>query len=116
MQIIDVLIFFTIMILVILIHNIIVRNKHTKKNINNNIYINNKKNMHNIDNNSNNLLSQKNIYLRNEYIRFHGDSRMAAAEILDRQIELLRKKHPGRTLEWYIEKAIYDLQRDRHSF
>ena len=65
---------------------------------------------------NNNFLNRKNIYLRNEYIKLHGDSRMAASEILDRQIALLRKKHPDRTLEWYIEKAIYDLQRDRHLF
>jgi hypothetical protein len=25
----------------------------------------------------------------------------------------LRKKHPGRSQKWYIEKALWDLKRDR---
>lgn len=56
----------------------------------------------------------KTIKLRNKYIRLHGGSRMAAAEVLDRQIEVLKRKHPNKDMIWYIEKAIYDLQRDRH--
>jgi len=38
---------------------------------------------------------------------------MAAAEVLDRQIEVLKKKHPNKDMAWYIDKAIYDLKRDR---
>ena len=54
------------------------------------------------------------IRLRNKYIRLYGDTRMAAAEVLDRQIEALKRKHPDKDMPWYIEKAIYDLKRDRH--
>lgn len=53
------------------------------------------------------------INLRNEYIRLHGDTRMAAAEVLDRQIDVLKRKHPNKDMSWYIEKAILDLKRDR---
>ena len=52
--------------------------------------------------------------LREQYIRLHGDRRMTAAEILDRQIKVLKKKYPDKDMSWYIEKAIYDLKRDRH--
>ncbi len=38
---------------------------------------------------------------------------MAAAEVLDRQIDVLKRKHPNKDMAWYIEKAIYDLKRDR---
>lgn len=55
----------------------------------------------------------KTIKLRNKYIRLHGGTRMAAAEVLDRQIEVLKRKHPNKGMIWYIEKAIYDLQRDK---
>ena len=56
----------------------------------------------------------KTIKLRNKYIRLHGGTRMAAAEVLDRQIDALKRKHPNKDMAWYIEKAIYDLKRDRH--
>lgn len=56
----------------------------------------------------------KTIKLRNSYIRLHGDTRMSAAEALDRQIDTLRRKHPNKEMTWYIDKAIYDLKRDRH--
>jgi len=48
--------------------------------------------------NKNQILLSDNTYfdrkcykLREQYIRLHGDSRMAAAEVLDRQIEVLKK-------------------------
>jgi hypothetical protein len=70
--------------------------------------------------NKNQILLSDNTYfdrkcykLREQYIRLHGDSRMAAAEVLDRQIEVLKKKHPNKDMAWYIDKAIYDLKRDR---
>jgi len=37
----------------------------------------------------------------------------AADEIVDRQLRALQKRHPGQTEEWYLEKIIYDLERDR---
>lgn len=55
----------------------------------------------------------KTIKLRNEFISLHGGTRMAAAEVLDRQIDVLKRKHPNKDMAWYIEKAIYDLKRDR---
>jgi len=52
--------------------------------------------------------------LRRKYIVLHGGlSRTEASKALDRQIELLQRKHPGQNYIWYIEKAIYDLNRDR---
>ncbi len=36
-----------------------------------------------------------------------------AEETIDRYIKNLREKHPGRSEEWYLEKILYDLQRDR---
>ncbi len=56
----------------------------------------------------------KTIKLRNEFISLHGGTRMAAAEVLDRQIDVLKRKHPNKDMAWYIEKAIYDLKKDRH--
>jgi hypothetical protein len=38
----------------------------------------------------------------------------AADEIIDRQISVLRESRPGRTEEWYLEKIIDDLERDRY--
>ncbi|MEM1368287.1 MAG: hypothetical protein AAGG02_09765 [Cyanobacteria bacterium P01_H01_bin.15] len=31
----------------------------------------------------------------------------------NRLLNLEHRKHPGKTEQWYIEKVIYDLQRDR---
>jgi hypothetical protein len=31
----------------------------------------------------------------------------------ERLVEQLRRKHPGQTDRWYIEKAIFDLERDK---
>lgn len=36
-----------------------------------------------------------------------------AEKTLDRHLETLRKKHPGRDEDWYFEKILYDLGRDR---
>ncbi len=35
-----------------------------------------------------------------------------AEETIDRHIEKLKVRHPNRTEEWYLEKIIYDLERD----
>jgi hypothetical protein len=34
--------------------------------------------------------------------------------IADRLIAQMALKHPGQSTDWYVEKVIYDLQRDRH--
>lgn len=37
-----------------------------------------------------------------------------ADKTIKRHIELLKARHPNRTEEWYLEKILYDLERDRH--
>ena len=39
----------------------------------------------------------------------HEDQRVA-----DRLIIQVTLKYPGKSLDWYVEKVIYDLERDRH--
>jgi len=36
-----------------------------------------------------------------------------ADETIERHIKSLKKSHPNHTEEWYLEKIIYDLDRDR---
>ena len=36
-----------------------------------------------------------------------------ADETIQRYIDSLKKSHPNHTEEWYLEKIIYDLDRDR---
>jgi Sec-independent protein translocase protein TatA len=36
-----------------------------------------------------------------------------AEETIERHIKNLRARHPGRSEEWYLEKILYDLERDR---
>jgi len=36
-----------------------------------------------------------------------------ADETIQRYIDSLKKNHPNHTKEWYLEKIIYDLDRDR---
>jgi len=36
-----------------------------------------------------------------------------ADETIERYIESLKESHPNHTEEWYLEKIIYDLDRDR---
>lgn len=51
--------------------------------------------------------------LKRQYIQLHGLSAKSAGKALDRQITVLKTKRPGKTEEWYLEKVIYDLQKDR---
>ena len=44
-----------------------------------------------------------------ELLRLVGGDRKYAARILNN----LSLKHPGKSHKWYLEKAIYDLERDR---
>ncbi|MDD4362751.1 MAG: hypothetical protein PHD33_00875 [Atribacterota bacterium] len=37
-----------------------------------------------------------------------------ADETIDRLLANLKQKYPNRSEEWYLEKMIYDLERDRH--
>ena len=36
-----------------------------------------------------------------------------ADQTIDRQIDRLKERFPNRSEEWYLEKIIYDLERDR---
>ncbi len=40
-------------------------------------------------------------------------SEQQADEALQRQLKAARKRYPGRSEQWYLEKIIYDLERDR---
>jgi len=51
--------------------------------------------------------------LKKEYKMLYGSSGMDAEQSLQRQMAYLRNKHPNRSEEWYLEKIIYDLERDR---
>ncbi|HAX76232.1 MAG TPA: hypothetical protein DCY88_10435 [Cyanobacteria bacterium UBA11372] len=42
------------------------------------------------------------------WILLHGDTDLA-----ERLVDLARQKHPNRSEDWYWEKVIYDLERDR---
>lgn len=37
----------------------------------------------------------------------------AAEDTIDRHIKSLQARFPGRSEEWYLEKILYDLERDR---
>jgi len=39
--------------------------------------------------------------------------RKVANETIERHIKSLKKSHPNHPEEWYLEKIIYDLDRDR---
>ena len=51
--------------------------------------------------------------LKKEYRMLYGSSGKDAEQSLQRQINLLCQKHPGRGEEWCLEKVIYDMRRDR---
>ena len=36
-----------------------------------------------------------------------------ADKTIERHINRLKEKHPDRSQEWYLEKILYDLERDR---
>lgn len=51
--------------------------------------------------------------LKKEYNMLFGSSGVEAEESLRRQMVYLQKKHPGCSEEWYLEKVVYDIKRDR---
>ena len=51
--------------------------------------------------------------LKKEYQRYQKLSPDKADEVIDRHMKRLKEKYPGRSEEWYLEKMIYDLKRDR---
>ncbi|EGD50939.1 hypothetical protein SAMN04244560_02886 [Thermoanaerobacter thermohydrosulfuricus] len=53
-------------------------------------------------------------HLKQKYRQLMFLSSMEQAEkSLQLQIQRLKVKYPGRTEKWYIEKVIFDLERDR---
>ena len=48
---------------------------------------------------------------RRQLLRMVGGNRAVA----DRLVLQARQRYPGRSEQWYWEKAIYDIQRDRRS-
>jgi hypothetical protein len=51
--------------------------------------------------------------LRQEYRRKLRLPSKIADETIERHIKSLKESHPNHTEEWYLEKIIYDLDRDR---
>ncbi|OPL09287.1 MAG: hypothetical protein AVO34_13800 [Firmicutes bacterium ML8_F2] len=51
--------------------------------------------------------------LRRDARRLLNTAHDDADEMIDRQISVLQERYPGNTEEWYLEKIIYDLERDR---
>ncbi len=57
--------------------------------------------------------SPKTAELKRRYFRLLNQPQGYAEEVLERTIASLRQKYPGRSYGWYLEKAVYDLERDR---
>ena len=51
--------------------------------------------------------------LKRQYLHLSFQSKTQAEKSLQRQLRTLKTKYPGYSEEWYLEKVIYDLQRDR---
>lgn len=52
----------------------------------------------------------RNRYLQSDLLVLVKGDVAAAKRLLAQQ----RRKHPGKSDNWYLEKVIYDLERDRH--
>ncbi|MDJ0724378.1 MAG: hypothetical protein QNJ38_04630 [Prochloraceae cyanobacterium] len=61
----------------------------------------------NFDNNSSTIDRAK-PKLRQKLVKLIGDRQTAS-----RLVEGAKKRHPGRSNDWLVEKVIYDLERDR---
>lgn len=51
--------------------------------------------------------------LREEYRKQLNLSAEKAEPVIERHLSRLKEKFPDKTEEWYLEKMIYDLKRDR---
>jgi uncharacterized protein HemX len=51
--------------------------------------------------------------LKRRYQQLVFLSGQQADDALRRQLKEVMKRHPGRSEQWYLEKIIYDLERDR---
>jgi len=53
--------------------------------------------------------------LKQQYITMHRGTKTEAENALARQLSLLKNKRPGQREEWYLEKIIYELEKDRRT-
>ncbi len=51
--------------------------------------------------------------LREEYRRKAGLPAATADEHIDHYIRRLQEKHPDRSEDWYLDKMLFDLEKDR---
>jgi len=51
--------------------------------------------------------------LKNRYYEIAAMNKDMAQESLNRQIDSLSKKFPDKNYIWYLEKAVYDLEKDK---
>ncbi|MGM0442366.1 MAG: hypothetical protein ACQEQC_08100 [Elusimicrobiota bacterium] len=58
--------------------------------------------------------SRKVEKLKEKYYRISGLPRDSAGQALKSQIEKLKKKHPDKDMEWYLDKIIFDLEKDKY--
>ncbi len=56
---------------------------------------------------------KRQFFLRRKFVDLSPLSGQEANKALKRQLDWLERKFPGRSKEWYLEKAVYDLERDR---
>ncbi|MFW6129758.1 MAG: hypothetical protein ACOC56_01165 [Atribacterota bacterium] len=57
---------------------------------------------------------QRNIKkLKKKYYNISGLPPHIAEETLQRHIERLKEKYPDKSLEWYLDKIIFDLEKDK---
>lgn len=57
--------------------------------------------------------SGKTAALKRRYRQLMFLSEREADKALQHQLKAVRKKYPGRSEQWYLEKIIFDLERDR---
>ncbi len=51
--------------------------------------------------------------LRERYKKMLRMPDTMAEQVIEDQLARLRERNPGQSTEWYLEKLIYDLERDR---
>jgi uncharacterized protein HemX len=57
--------------------------------------------------------TDKTAALKRRYRQLVFLSGQQADDALQHQLKAARKRYPGRSEQWYLEKIIYDLERDR---
>ncbi len=61
------------------------------------------------------VAKQRRLFYRRRFRSLANVADQEADKILDRQVARLKQKFPGRKTDWYFEKALYDLERDRRA-